>query len=199
MFGLGLSFKTAGMYAERKISQSFSVWYVFVGGRMSCVRVFSAFYVLEKKQLKTKKRLRESLCEDFHLFNKWAVLTDFVPRLELFSPFRDFWKSMKMCEMNCFSLFCKWYLVLFLTFIIRTPILCCTTTDLGIFWYCSRDFWSCIRESPANEEFIPTSVFMVLFVLLFCAAHHRNVDDDLIFISFHNHESLSAVEIGYTD
>jgi len=36
-------------------------------------------------------------------------------------------------------------------FIIRTPILCCTTTDLGIlgiFWYCSGDFWSCICESP---------------------------------------------------
>jgi len=36
-------------------------------------------------------------------------------------------------------------------FIIRTPILCCTTTDLGIlgiFWYCSRDFWSCNCESP---------------------------------------------------
>jgi len=29
-----------------------------------------------------------------------------------------------------------------------TPILCCTTTDLGIFWYGSRDFWSCICESP---------------------------------------------------
>jgi len=27
----------------------------------------------------------------------------------------------------------KSYLVLFLTFIIATPILCCTTTDLGIF------------------------------------------------------------------
>jgi len=25
----------------------------------------------------------------------------------------------------------------------------CTTTDLEIFWYCSRDFWSCICESPA--------------------------------------------------
>ena len=38
---------------------------------------------------------------------------DFVPRLELLSPFRDlgifgdFQKSMKMCEMNYFSLFCK--------------------------------------------------------------------------------------------
>jgi len=29
-----------------------------------------------------------------------------------------------------------------------TLILCCTTTDLGKFWYCSRDFWSCICESP---------------------------------------------------
>ena len=25
-----------------------------------------------------------------------------------------------------------------------TPM-CCTTTDLGIFWYGSRDFWSCIK------------------------------------------------------
>jgi len=40
---------------------------------------------------------------------------------------------MKMCEMNYFSLFCKSYLGIFLTFIIGTPILCCTTTDLGIF------------------------------------------------------------------
>jgi len=29
-----------------------------------------------------------------------------------------------------------------------TLILCCTTTDLGNFWYCCRDFWSCIYESP---------------------------------------------------
>jgi len=27
------------------------------------------------------------------------------------------------------------------------PILWCTTTDFGIFWYCSWDFWSCICES----------------------------------------------------
>jgi len=76
------------------------------------------------------------------------TVRDFVPRLELLSPFRDFRKSMKVCEMNYFSLFCKWYLVLFLTCIIRTPILCCTTTDLGIFWYCSRDFWSCKLWEP---------------------------------------------------
>jgi len=40
---------------------------------------------------------------------------------------------MKMCEMNYFSFFFKPYWVLFLTFIIGTQILCCTTTDLGIF------------------------------------------------------------------
>jgi len=40
---------------------------------------------------------------------------------------------MKMYDMNYFILFCKSYLILFLTFIIGTPILCCTTTDLGIF------------------------------------------------------------------
>jgi len=24
-------------------------------------------------------------------------------------------------------------------------------TDLGIFWYCSGDFWSCICESPDHQ------------------------------------------------
>jgi len=27
-------------------------------------------------------------------------------------------------------------------------ILCCSTTDLGILYYCSWNFWSCICESP---------------------------------------------------
>jgi len=40
---------------------------------------------------------------------------------------------MRMYKMNNFHLLCKSYLVLFLIFIIGTPILCCTTTDLGIF------------------------------------------------------------------
>jgi len=40
---------------------------------------------------------------------------------------------MKMCKMNYFSLLYKLYLVPFLTFIIGTPILCCTITDLGFF------------------------------------------------------------------
>jgi len=34
-------------------------------------------------------------------------------------------------------------------------ILCCTTTDLGIFWYCSGDYWSCICKSPAIDMMIP--------------------------------------------
>ena len=38
----------------------------------------------------------------------------FVPRSELLTLFKDFWKNMKI---NYFSLFCKSYLVLFLTFI----------------------------------------------------------------------------------
>jgi len=42
-------------------------------------------------------------------------------------------------------------LVPFLTFIIGTPILCCTITDLEIFWYCFRDFWSLICESRALQ------------------------------------------------
>ena len=28
------------------------------------------------------------------------------------------------------------------------PAPCCTTTDLWIFWYYSKEFWSCICESP---------------------------------------------------
>ena len=42
---------------------------------------------------------------------------DFVPRFELLTLFRDFRKSLKMCKINHFSLFCKSRLVLFLTFI----------------------------------------------------------------------------------
>jgi len=57
---------------------------------------------------------------------------------------------MKMYEMNYFSLYCKLYLVLFLTFTIGTPILCWITTDVRTFWYCYRDFWSCICESPVS-------------------------------------------------
>ena len=83
--------------------------------------------------------------------NSALTFRDFVPRLQLLTLFRDFRRIMKMCEMNYFSLFCKSYLVLFLTFIIGTPILFCTTTYLGIFWYCSRDFWSFICESPASQ------------------------------------------------
>jgi len=56
-----------------------------------------------------------------------------LSRLELLTLFRDFRRSMKMCEMNYFSLFCKSYLVLCLTFISGAPVLRCTTTDLGIF------------------------------------------------------------------
>jgi len=48
-------------------------------------------------------------------------------------------------------------------FIIRTPILCCTTTDLGIFWYCSGDFWSCICESPELDTIV--KVINVKFLL----------------------------------
>jgi len=58
---------------------------------------------------------------------------------------------MKMCKMNYFSLFCKSYFVIFLTFIVGTLSLCCTITYLGICWYCSRDFWSFICESPASQ------------------------------------------------
>jgi len=40
---------------------------------------------------------------------------NFVPRLERLTVFRDFRKSLKMCKMNHFSLFCKSCSVLFLT------------------------------------------------------------------------------------
>ena len=83
--------------------------------------------------------------------NQCSDFQRFVPRLEFLTLFRDFWKRMKMCEMNHFSSFCKSYLVLFLKFIIGTSILCCITTDLGIFWYCSTDFWSCFCESPDSN------------------------------------------------
>jgi len=57
-----------------------------------------------------------------------------------------------MCEINYFSLFCKLYLVLFLTFIIGTPILRCTTTYLGIFGTVLEIFGvSFVRESPARQ------------------------------------------------
>jgi len=43
--------------------------------------------------------------------------------------------------------------------LLRTPkicllphLMCCTTTYLGIFWYCSRDFWSCPCESLVIQQ-----------------------------------------------
>ena len=84
-----------------------------------------------------------------------TVLTfrDFAPRLELLTLFRDFRRSMKMCEMNYFSLFCKSYLVLFLTFIIGTPILCFTTTDLGMFGTVLGIFGvAFVRALPAKHD-----------------------------------------------
>jgi len=66
--------------------------------------------------------------------NSALTFRDFLTRLKRLTLFRDFRRSMKMCEMNYLILFCKSYLVLFLTFIICTPISCFTTTCLGIFW-----------------------------------------------------------------
>jgi len=54
------------------------------------------------------------------------------PRLRQLNLFRDFRKSLKMRKMNHFVLFCKSYLVQFLTLYVAL-ILCCTITDLGIF------------------------------------------------------------------
>ena len=69
-----------------------------------------------------------------HVVASALTFRDFVPRLELLTHYRDFLgisgilgdfqKSVKMYERNYFSLFCKSYLILFLSFIIGTPILC---------------------------------------------------------------------------
>ena len=70
------------------------------------------------------------------LIGSALTFMDFAPRLECLTLVRDFlsifgraWKCVKWT----ISLFCESFLVLFLTFIIGTPILCCTTTNLGIF------------------------------------------------------------------
>jgi len=47
--------------------------------------------------------------------------------------FRDFRKSMKMCKINSFSLFCKSYLVLFLTFIMALRFYAAATQMEGFF------------------------------------------------------------------
>ena len=71
------------------------------------------------------------------LFLDW----NFWPFLEIF---KNFQKSLKVCKINDFTLFCKSCLKLqrpqikkMFTSIFNTyhcaPILCCTTTDLGIF------------------------------------------------------------------
>jgi len=44
-----------------------------------------------------------------------------------------------------------------------TLISCYPITDLGIFWYCSRDFWSYICESP--DSVIEWSQFFLLCVV----------------------------------
>ena len=62
-------------------------------------------------------------------WNVWYILW-------IFRDFGNFQKSMKMYERNYFSLFCKSHLIIFLLFIIGTPILCFTTSDSWIF----RDF-----------------------------------------------------------
>jgi len=33
-------------------------------------------------------------------------------------------------------------------------ILCCSTTDLGIFYYCTWNFWGCICKSPVALQSI---------------------------------------------
>ena len=72
----------------------------------------------------------------YNIRSSALTFRDFVCRLKLltlFREFKDFWKRMKLCEMKYSSLICKSYLVVFLTFITGTPILSCSTTDLGIF------------------------------------------------------------------
>ena len=83
--------------------------------------------------------------------NSSLTFRDFLTRFKRLTLLRDFRRSMKTCEMNYLIVFFKSYLVLFLTFISGTPISCFTTTYLGIFGNCSRDFWSFISESPASQ------------------------------------------------
>jgi len=85
-------------------------------------------------------RLVLSQRECIRLGSSALTFRDFVPRLELLSPFRDFLVIFQFILQIIFS------------YIFRTPSLCCATTDLGIFWYCSGDFWSCICESPAWQK-----------------------------------------------
>jgi len=66
--------------------------------------------------------------------------------------FRDFRRSIKMCEMNYRISFCKSYFVLFLIFIIGTPIfLLHHHIFRDFFGNCSRDFWSFICESSPSQ------------------------------------------------
>ena len=115
-------------------------WHIFLADEKmnsrQCVRNDSA--VLFRFMLRERYRR--------HVVASALTFRDFVPRLELLTHYRDFLgisgilgdfhKSVKMYERNYFSLFCKSYLILFLSFIIGTPILCWTTSDLWIF----RDF-----------------------------------------------------------
>jgi len=69
--------------------------------------------------------------------SRWYLLSaltsrDFVPRLELLTLFRDFWKGLKMCKMNQISLFCKLCFLLILTICHGALILCCITTVCDI-------------------------------------------------------------------
>jgi len=56
------------------------------------------------------------------IFRGFLTFRDFVPGLKLLTLFMDFRKSMKMCNLNYFSLFWKLSLVLFLTFITALQI-----------------------------------------------------------------------------
>jgi len=79
----------------------------------------------------------------------------FVPRLELLTLFWDLgifekvWKCVK--ELFYFIL----QIIFGSVFNIYhdIPIFCCTTT----YWYCSKDFWSCICESPDPDSYSCTA------------------------------------------
>jgi len=79
-----------------------------------------------------------------------------LPLLETFDSFWGFFRDLGIfrivwkCVKWTISVYFANHIWFFLPFIIGTPILCFTTTDLGKFWYCSRDFWSCVCESLAS-------------------------------------------------
>jgi len=91
-----------------------------------------------------------------------------------------------------------------------TPILCCTTTDLGIFWYCSSYFWSYICEStdwifecrdsvvcPSLLTFLgvrldPWNMMQGIQQLSLCCRLGRSPTVSTLATLFHNYSSMAV-------